>query len=726
MSEVTVAILWHQHQPYYKNVKTGLYVMPWLRLHAVKDYYGMAALLEERAEVKCTINFVPSALLQIRDYVENKAQDDNLILSRKPAADLTDEDKTFIVKYFFMANYDQMIAPYPRFRELHQKARPGDTDKRGALRRLVPKDWLDLQVWSNLAWFHPISFERMPELCQLVEKGRGFTEEEKRYVLDTQLAVMAQVIPLHKKLQDRGQVEVSTTPFYHPILPLLCDPTCAKVAMPWATMAKSWMKLPEDARTQIERAVRYYEGCFGVKPRGMWPSEGSVSEGMLPLVAEQGIRWMATDEEVLAQSIGTGIHRSALGEVSNPDVLYKPYLAGAEGREVAMVFRDHVLSDQIGFHYQDRPAEQAVDDLVGRLERIADRSGAMRPLVSIILDGENAWEFYKNQGVDFLRGLYRRLERHPRLRTARMEEATKPANTLDRIARLFPGSWINHNFAIWIGHSEDVAAWELVYQTRKWLVEKTAGRPAGDPAVARAWEGIYAAEGSDWYWWYGDDHVTAQIEEFDTLFRTHLKSVYEALGETPPLILDSPVTRAVTRRPYTQPRAFLRVVVDGRSTSYFEWVDAGRCDLQVGGAMDRGGDRLLTRLHFGFDANLFYLRLDGKKSLHAELPAGCDLRVTFAGPTTQCVVVTNVSATLPKVEVERAGVLTPCTGADAAVDQIFELSAPFHTLALSPGMAVEVFAELCVEGRVLERAPAAGGVRFEVPSPDFERILWQV
>ncbi len=731
MSEVYVAILWHQHQPYYKNAGTGLYVMPWLRLHAVKDYYGMAALIEECPGMKATINFVPSALLQIRDYLENNAQDTNLIVSRKPAADLTDEDRLFMLKNFFMANYDHMIAPYPRYRELYQKARPDERDRKAALRRLNPKEWLDLQVWANLTWFHPLSVERSPELKQLFEKDRNFTEDEKRRVLDLQLDVMRQVIPLHRKLQDRGQIELSTTPFYHPILPLLNDPSCAREAMPNTPLPKSWVKLPEDARAQIEKGIRYYEECFGVKPRGMWPSEGSVSQEVASLFAEQGIRWIATDEEILAKSIGEGIARSPSGEVMKPGVLYKPYLAGSDHAQLAIVFRDHVLSDLIGFHYQGHTAEHAVSDLIGRLERVGERADGAKPLVSIILDGENAWEFYRNQGVDFLRGLYQRLEKHPRLRPVRIEDAVAMLKPRDRVGRLFPGSWISHNFYIWIGHSEDVRAWELVYATRQWLVEKAKGRPADDPALARAWEEIYAAEGSDWFWWYGDDHVTAQIEEFDTLFRAHLKGVYEALGETPPLELDTPVTRAMVRRPYTEPRAFLPVTVDGRSTGYFEWVNAGRCDLQVAGAMSRSTDQILSRLLFGFDAHRVYLRLDGKKSLRKEMPANACVRVIFAGHTSQVVSITAIAEGKPKIEIQRAGVVTPCTGAECpgiecALGGIFELALPFHALGFKPEMAVDFYIEVCSEGRVVERAPAGGAIRLEVPLPDFERIQWQV
>jgi alpha-amylase/alpha-mannosidase (GH57 family) len=726
MAEVYVAFFWHQHQPCYKNVSTGMYMMPWLRLHAVKDYYGMAALLEECPEVKATINFVPSALMQLRDYVENNAQDFNLIATRKPAAELSDEDKVFILKNFFMANFDQMIAPYPRYVELYQKAGPSEADKRAATRRFAVKDWLDLQVWANLAWFHPISVERIPELKELIQKGFGFTEAEKQRVLALQLEVMRQVIPLHKKLQQRGQIEITTTPFYHPILPLLCDASSARQAMPGVALPKSWTKIPEDARAQLAKAVRYYEECFGAKPRGMWPSEGSVSQDVIPLFAEQGVRWIATDEEVLGHSIGVGIQRNPFGEVTNPEVLYKPYAVRADGKEVAMVFRDHVLSDLIGFQYQGQAPEGAAGDMIGRLERIADRSGGRRTLVSIILDGENAWEYYKNQGVDFLRTLYRRLAKHPRVRTTRIGDAVEQCKPLDRIERLFAGSWINHNFAIWIGHPEDNTAWDHVYAARKRLVEKTGGKTSSDPNIARAWEEIYAAEGSDWYWWYGDDHVTAQIEEFDDLFRTHLKTVYEAIGELPPSALDVPVTRVVTRRPYTEPRGFIYVEPEGRPTSYLEWADAGRCDLQVAGAMERSVQKFFTTLWFGFDPGEFCLRLDGKQPLRNQLPAPSSLRVTIAGPTAMAVLVTGLMEKSPTITLVRAGISVPCEGAACGLGQIFEFCVPFHSLGLAVGVPVEFYVELLSAGQVLERAPAGGSIRFEVPAPDFERILWQV
>ncbi len=397
-----VAFLWHMHQPFYKDLVTGEYVLPWVRLHAIKDYYDMVAMLDKFPGLKQNFNLVPSLLLQIEDYVYGKVSDNALLLSKKPAAELTEEERVKILREFFMANWDTMIRPYPRYQEL--------LIKRG---RFVPlpeivrvakkfsvQEMLDLQVWFNLAWCGNAC--RQPNLlpAELIKKDRNFTEEDKMNLLAQQQELMSRIIPKYKEVSDRDQIELSTTPFYHPILPLLCDNNIARVASPDIFLPERKFSHPENAEAQVELAVRYHQERFGKSPEGMWPSEGSVSEDIVPIIARHGIKWIATDEGIL--------RRSLEGQRASSAELYRPYSFEKDGQFLNLVFRNRHLSDLIGFTYSRWKGEEAAQDLIRHLHhiRLALPEGGGPYLVSIILDGENAWEYYPHNGRDFLNSLY--------------------------------------------------------------------------------------------------------------------------------------------------------------------------------------------------------------------------------------------------------------------------------------------------------------------------------
>src|SRR5579884_3254775 len=346
-AEIAVAFFWHQHQPYYPDDVAGENAMPWVRLHGVKDYYGMALHLLEFPEMRCTINLVPSLLLQLEGYTERGASDQFLDVSRKPADGLEEADALFLLDHFFMANADTMVRPFPRYWELYARRAPGRNTAREALRRFHERDLRDLQVWFNLAWVHPLAIERDPDLRALRDKGRHFTEQDKHTVLDKHLEILRQVLPLHRRLAEGGQIELTTTPYFHPILPLLLDKKLAREAMPDVKLPRHTVGYPEDAEEHVRRAVEQHERLFGARPRGMWPSEGSVCQPMLPLLAQHGIRWIATDEEILSASTQGFVSRDNKGHVRNPERMYCPYKVAEAGHELGIVFRDHALSDLI-------------------------------------------------------------------------------------------------------------------------------------------------------------------------------------------------------------------------------------------------------------------------------------------------------------------------------------------------------------------------------------------
>jgi len=729
MHDVALAIFWHQHQPYYPDDVGGENPMPWVRLHGTKDYWGMAMLLKEVPEFHATINLVPSLIAQILAYTEAGREDTHLRISRTPADGLTAADMQYLLDNFFMVHPDHNIRPFRRYDELFKKRGAGvDTAERAA-KRFTKRDIIDLQCWSNLTWIHPLAFEVDKELAAFRDKGRHWTESEKLWLLGKQMDLLREIIPLHRELEDRGQIELTTTPFYHPILPLLWDKRQARRAMPDVALPTALESYPEDVKEHIQRAVAYHERTFGRKPRGMWPSEGSVSQSIIPAIAEAGIQWIATDEEILSASTDGWVSRDAHGYLRNPEMLYRPWRVEEGGRQLQMVFRDHAMSDQIGFHYQRFAAEHAVNDLLSKVEAIGNATGknaGHRPtLVPIILDGENCWEYYPNAGVDFLRSLYRRAAQHPKIKPMRISDYLARHPATDKIGSLFPGSWISHNFAIWIGHPECNRAWDLLDQTRRYLLGQAKRKPA--EKLRRAWEELYIAEGSDWFWWFGDSHSSAQDSLFDRLFRKHLQNVYSLLDEQPPAELARPISQGFRQRAHSQPTGLLNIKVDGRRT-YFEWINAGHYACQgARGTMAMAAQELLVQdLHFGFEPERLVVRLDARGGTIRERLAGIDgLRMVFFQPEAFELTVSHPASREPKLELLHNGIRVAEAGVQASGDLIFELAVPLRSLAVSTDDPIQFYLELLRGNRSAERIPAEGAIETTVPSPDFELVMWQ-
>ncbi|MCI0684875.1 MAG: glycoside hydrolase family 57 protein [Gemmataceae bacterium] len=728
MTETALAFFWHQHQPYYPDDVAGTNPMPWVRLHGVKDYYGMALHLLEVPEMRCTINLVPSLLVQLQNYTERGATDQPLEVSRLPAGGLSEADAIYLLNHFFMANLDRMIRPLARYYELFQRRAPGKSTVQDALRRFREPDYRDLQVLFNLAWVHPLAFERDPELRQLRDKGQWYTEDEKNWLLDKHLDILKQIVPLHKQLADSGQVELTTTPFYHPILPLLFDKKLAREAMADVKLPHYAGGHPEDAAVHVQRAMEFHQRLFGAAPRGMWPAEGSVCQTMIPLLAQQGIRWIATDEGVLSQSTQGFIGRDEHGHVRNPGHLYRPYRVREGGHELGIVFRDHALSDLIGFHYQWSTGAAAVEDFLGHLHNIRQAVDAKDPvLVSVILDGENCWEHYPEGGVPFLRALYQGCTRTKDLRPVKLGEYLEHNPPRDTLPHLFAGSWINHNFYIWIGHEEDLAAWDALHRAREHLAGRSRQPHVPQDKIRQAWDEIYIAEGSDWFWWYGDDHSSAQDEVFDTLFRKHLQNVYLLLGDTPPPELSRPIKRLRHRALHTLPRGLLDVRIDGRET-FFEWVQAGHyvC-LNERGSMAMGAGCTLRDVYFGCSLEALFVRIDCDRPAKRALLDYDALRVGFLAPEGVELVVHHPARADQELRLQRQGKdIAGNVTARAGIDRIAELGIPFSLLGVEADQPVHFFVELLERDQSRDRAPREGVIQLTRPTPQFERVMWDV
>jgi alpha-amylase/alpha-mannosidase (GH57 family) len=611
MAQLRVVVLWHQHQPFYKDLMTGQYRLPWTRLHALKDYYGMVKLLDEFPQVHQTFNLVPSLITQIQDYVSGEAQDPFLQVAAKPAKDLTEQERRFALQYLFQANPVNVIGRYPRYRELWERFRgAGDSPER-AEKYFQTQDLTDLQVFSQIGWFDEY-FLAEKDVAELIRKGRNYTLEDQQFVITRERELLGRVLPAHRDAAKKGLIEISTSAFYHPILPLVCDTEMGAVSSPGLPLPQNRYRHPEDAREQLERGLDLHEKVFGVRPKGAWPSEGSVSAETLAIAHELGVRWMATDEGVLGRSLGINFSRDGYGHL-NSDLAQRLYtIYGYENDETRMnlIFRDHTLSDLIGFVYSGMPPQDAANNLIHKIKESAQPvlAAGHDAVVSIILDGENAWEYYPQSGREFLRRFYDALQRDPGMEAVTVSEAIARHKNPAPLKSLVPGSWINANFNVWIGAPEDNKAWDYLYQARNFYAQAAAG--ATEKQRGLAFEEIMIAEGSDWNWWYGPEHHSANDRDFDELYRKHLSNVYQALGGIPPDYLTQPITAGVARPSFTPQTAYIHPRIAGDIVRYFEWMGAACYTAdQRSGAM-HGKQFLMDEVFAGIDEQYVYGRLD--------------------------------------------------------------------------------------------------------------------
>ncbi len=745
MSKLRLVLLWHMHQPFYTDPWSGVISMPWVRLHASKSYNDMAVAIERRP-VKVVVNFSPSLLLQLH-RLAGGATDIFFDIAAKPTDALSEQDRAFILDNFFAANSETMIKPHARYLALWEKRRsegwhPGvechDDYTTNELR--------DLIVWFHLAWTGWAAREEYKEIEEIEKRGWDFSEADKETVLNVGLDIVQNLFGRWKALSQSGKVELTTTPFAHPILPLLIDTETARRCMPGTKLPEPF-RFPEDAREHVLLAREVYREVFGIYPNGMWPSEGSVSPEIIPILKEAGFQWLATDEGILQRTFGIEhLNRRH----------FHPYLATYRGAEVSVFFRDRNLSDLVGFDYSKLPEKDAATDMLNRLHNSASATAAWEDpaVVTIALDGENPWEHYKQGGEEFLDTLYSGLAEAADIETVLPAEWLRdhpPRNTIDN---LYSGSWIRSDYSIWIGNQEENDAWNALLATRRDYedmidtfpdmpdIENTgllgffAGLPAYiGPSMARS--ELFAAEGSDWFWWFGDDFTSDNDEEFDRVFRSHLTNVYRFLGHAPPEKLAEPILQPHPVRPDYEPVGFLHPTIDGKVTEYYEWNDGGMYTVRAVGGTMYTREIYLERIYYGFDAHRWFLRLDRREKAWKveEGAAGDD------SPLPDCVIIEGLVGEEKSFRIEvpaHPAPVLPCRLylpdrehpelisplAKAAAYSCMEMLIPFRVLDLEPGMELKFAILLERFGRELDRYPSAGFLRFEVPDADFERRMW--
>ena len=698
---IRLALIWHFHQPDYTDPVTSAPSMPWTRLHALKDYADMAAFLARHPAVRATFNVVPTLLDQLHALASGGARPDPfLALALKDAADLTSEERAFVIGHFFSLNRDMMAVGLKRLNELH--ALRGDAPVaeigKAVVERFDEQALTDLQVLFHVAWSGPL-LQADPLIAGLRARGRGFNEDDKRALFARQQEFLADVVPRWKRLYDAEQVEMSVTPYYHPILPLLCDVASAREALPDLRLPAARFQHAEDATLQLERGMEAFTKTFGRNATGGWPSEGAISEASLRRMGEAGYRWAASDEDLLFASLGEVLPADPIAKESRrAELLYRPW---RHGEGPVLLFRDHDLSDRIGFSYATRPPGDAARDFVGRLlhlRKILPDDGTPY-VVSVILDGENAWEHYPEHAAPFFDALYGALAAEPGIETVTASEAADPASARP-LPRVIAGSWIYRNLATWIGHPEKNRAWELLAAARE-AVAAAVGAPRWE---APAWRAIFAAEGSDWFWWYGDDHPTSYGAEFDAGFRDKLRGAYGAAGIPAPSALDEPIRKAPLRG-HTPPTGPVRATIDGRVGDYFEWRTAGHVACVFGAmhaALPFGRD-----LFFGTDGRLLFVRVD---------PVEPD---SLAGTT---IAVRTPDGTRSPREAASGG-----TDGDliTALDRVLELSIPLEAIA-GAAASLRFAIEVRGDNGAVQRIPTDGFVELARPEDDPSRYDWSV
>jgi alpha-amylase/alpha-mannosidase (GH57 family) len=765
---LSIAFVWHMHQPYYRISRDGPYEMPWARLHALKDYAGMVQALDAFPDVHQTFNLVPSLVEQLEDYGRGEFADVYWQHTLKPADELSPTERAFVVDLMCPPSWNPLVQRFPRFLELSRKKEATlgqgvDACSTG----FTGAELRDLQVWFNLAWFDPIYQEQEP-LAALVAKGHDFSEDDKQTVAAAQGRILAATLPTYRQAAAAGRIELTTSPYFHPILPLLINSDSARIARGDIPLPSRRFAHPEDAAEQVERGLRAHERVFGARPRGMWCSEQAVGEEVIPLLADAGVEWTISDEGVLARSLRAEIQRSDGGHVLDPQLLYRPYRLEREGRALDIVFRDRILSDLLGFTYRSWAPRDAAANLIWRLREARTNlaSSSEAHLVTIALDGENAWEYYARDGHDFLSHLYEGLSSDPGFCCVTVSEFLARHPPARELPWLHTGSWINADFSTWMGDPAHGAAWDLLHQARDFVAARrspsspAAARPGeavvvateddADPtavqqAFEEAWQHVLVAEGSDWFWWFGEHQESGVDYLWDLNFRRHLQEAYRALGESPPPELFGPILSTATETDSLDPSGPFTPVMDGMVSHPHEWSAAGVRRPARAGAMQRTEGLVLREVRFGTDQHdLFLLFAPGPGGF----PPGTQLAVYFSSPADRPRAAGTESTTDRirfygrsradaelgfelthelSMRVQGPGLVTamlarPSNGVwpdgepllEAALGEVLEVAVPLRELDILEPARLEFVVAVARDGVLLELIPARGAIDLDL------------
>lgn len=609
LNKLSIAFYWHLHQPVYQLEET--FLMPYVRLHAVKDYLDMVLVLDRFPKLKLNFNIDPSLIDSILAYTEKGYKDVHQSLTLANIEELSEDEKAFILNNFFSAKYETMILKSERYTSLY-KRRFKNQDL--PINEFSPQDYSDLMALFNLAWIDPIHKDRYPEYRYLFEKQEGFTFEDRQQIINLNLQIMSEIIPSYKGFIECGRVEITTNPYYHPIVPILQDVKTTIKNVKTTEGLPSKFAMATDARKQIRLGLDRIEEVFGVRPKGFWPPELCLSNKTLSTLAEEGIKWTISDEAILSESIGFSFVRDFKGNLEDPYHLLKVYERSGD-IPIDVVFRDRSLANLINFEYANLDPKLASRDLYDKIKSIQSKllvSPDNNHLLTIALDGENCWERYENDGKDFLDIIYSEIESDPTIETVLISNYIEADPHKKELNKIIAGSWVNNSFQCWIGDLEKNFAWNAVKQVRDDLFTfKKEHRDISPEVFDKALKELYICQGSDWYWWYGEPNTSGQDYIFDYLFREHLKNAYKLLGMEPPEFLENSflTTNDLSMR---YPQELVTIDIDGLYSSESAWEKAGSIIIPDGPVYQE--NKLFDKIYFCNDSENLYLRIFTNKN----------------------------------------------------------------------------------------------------------------
>ena len=587
--------------------------MPWVRLHAVKDYLDMAMWTKKFDKLKLNFNIVPILVDSIIDYAEKGAHDIHSRMTITPENELKQEDKIFILNNFFDANYQTMILTNPEYHRLYQIVQTEGTNDTSIF---TNQEYADLMALFNLAWIDPSYKTSIPELKKLIKKGKNYTLEDRINIIEIQRDIIRKIIPSTKKLVEKNKIEITTSPYYHPILPILLDyKNIKKNQIPDDDISN--LKTELDAKVQTEMALDRIEEVFGKRPRGIWPSEHCVNGKTLELLSSLGVEWSISDEGILANSINFEFEHDFKGYLKEPYHLLKTYRYKTKNTDLKMIFRDSAIPNLISFEYQNHNPIATANDLYDRIKVLQSKilsSPDREHLLTIALDGENCWENYLEDGASFLKTLYTLITEDETLETVLISDYldnTKEDKPLNKIAA---GSWMNRNFKLWIDEPVKDIAWTYLKRVRQDFSNFVKREPL-NPNIELARRELFICEGSDWFWWYGEPNDSGRDNIFDFLFRTHLKNIYRYLDLDTPKYLDDPISNISTTKPSKYPKSLISPEINGKFVTTEEdiWNNAGFIEIPDGPVLRES--KLFDKIRFGNDENYFYLKFNLNKYL---------------------------------------------------------------------------------------------------------------
>lgn len=604
--KLSIAFYWHMHQPVYQLTPQGDYLMPWVRLHAVKDYLDMALWAKKFDKLKLNFNYVPVLLDSIIDYAEKDAHDIHSRLTITPENELNKEDKIFILNNFFDSNYQTMILPNEEYHRLYQIVQAQGTND---IDIFTNQEYADIMALFNLAWIDPSFKTSNSELKKLLKKGKNYTLEDRIQIIEIQRDIIKKIIPTLKKLVQKNKIEITTSPYYHPILPVLLDYKSIKKNASADDEILN-LKTELDAKIQTEMALDRVEEIFGKRPRGIWPSEQCVNGKTLEMLSNLGVEWSISDEGILANSINFEFVHDFKGYLKEPYHLLKTYQYKTKNSDIKMIFRDATAPNLISFEYPHHNPIATANDLYDRIKVMQSKilsSPDSEHLLTIALDGENCWENYLEDGASFLKTLYTLITEDDTLETVLISDYLESAKEHKILNKISSGSWFNKNFKLWIDEPVKDLAWTYLKRVREDFSNFVKREPL-NPNIELARRELFICEGSDWYWWYGEPNYSGRDNIFDFIFRTHLKNIYRFLELDTPQYLDEPITNISPSKPSKYPKSLITPEINGKNVISDEdiWNNAGCIEIPDGPVLRES--KLFEKIRFGNDNDNFYLK----------------------------------------------------------------------------------------------------------------------